>query len=326
MSNIVCIYHSVDLDGQMSAAVVKHWFNSTVEIPNKKGENINTIDFLGWNYGGPIPDLSEYDKIIMCDISFPIKNMMELIKTYKENFIYIDHHQRTINELILANENNLPYSGLVTIDGGIKYAACELVWQYFFPKESTPEIIRLLGMYDSFRHKSTNQEQKVLEFQYGAIQAISNYNEAYKYLQESLTYQKGAKVNTIIAYILNAGIPIYQYLCTEAKQIYKNAFPIMFQEKTHDDGEKAGVKFRKFFCVNHNRFNPINFNIDYHKEGYDGFASFYYDNNKWAFSLYNDNGEFDVSNIAKQFGGGGHAGASGFGIDNIEIFLNNHRT
>jgi oligoribonuclease NrnB/cAMP/cGMP phosphodiesterase (DHH superfamily) len=39
----------------------------------------------------------------------------------------------------------------------------------------------------------------------------------------------------------------------------------------------------------------------------------------WKFSLYNDNGKVDCSQIAKQYGGGGHAGAAGF-ILNQEQF------
>lgn len=36
-------------------------------------------------------------------------------------------------------------------------------------------------------------------------------------------------------------------------------------------------------------------------------------------SLYNDNGEVDCSNIAKQYGGGGHSGAAGFRIMHFGI-------
>ena len=36
---------------------------------------------------------------------------------------------------------------------------------------------------------------------------------------------------------------------------------------------------------------------------------------RWTVSLYNENGKFDVSEIAKLMGGGGHAGAAGFVCD-----------
>ena len=39
----------------------------------------------------------------------------------------------------------------------------------------------------------------------------------------------------------------------------------------------------------------------------------------WNFSLYNDNGEVDCSQIAKQYGGGGHKYAAGMIVD-LETF------
>jgi nanoRNase/pAp phosphatase (c-di-AMP/oligoRNAs hydrolase) len=50
---------------------------------------------------------------------------------------------------------------------------------------------------------------------------------------------------------------------------------------------------------------------------------FWYKDNKWHFSLYNDNGEVDCSAITKQYGGGGHKGAAGFIIDNLNKVIKN---
>jgi len=310
-----CIYHSVDLDGWMSAAIVKHWWqkeqgsyiqeNNHITNPNT-GED--SIDFIGYNYGQPIPDLTEYDKVIMCDISFPKEEMYKLIKKLNKNFIWIDHHISAINDcsLYLNDEFGLRDT---------KFAACELTWMYFFPDETMPEIVRLLGMYDSFRHKNTNEETIVLEFQYGARQCISNYEEAYRELEFSLRTDDNAF--NIVHSILNKGKSIYQYLCTEAKQAYKNGFEIILEESLMLPDYRT--KSRKFICFNKERFNPINFGIDYHKDGYTGAACFHYANGIWNFSLYNDNEEVDCSTIAKQYGGGGHKGASGFKLNNEEF-------
>ena len=113
------------------------------------------------------------------------------------------------------------------------------------------------------------------------------------------------------------GLSIYQYLCIEAKQVYKNGFGVMFywaEPKDYGNTDNPKQCSAKFICINKERFNPINFGIDYHADGYDGAACFHYDGVRkvWAFSLYNDNGEVDCSAIAKQFGGGGHKGAAGF--------------
>jgi len=305
----VCIYHSIDLDGWMSAAIVKHWFiEKSKFIDGMRDESIGQeLDFIGYNHGQPIPDLSEYDKVIMVDISFPKEEMVKLWdKLGVENMIWIDHHISAIKD---TQDTKWLWEGMQDT----KFAACELTWKYFFPNELMPEIVRLLGRYDCFGHKGTNEEIKVLEFQYGARQKISNYEEAYEWLTMCLDHPE------IINEIQNAGDEIYEYLCTEAKQSYKNKFSIKL-------GYKPGGRIEadplvhgtyKFICINKERFNPINFGIDYHKDGYDGCACFHYANGKWNFSLYNDNGLVDCSVIAKSFGGGGHKGAAGFVVDDI---------
>ena len=132
-----CIYHSIDLDGWMSAAIVKHWWleNSTKGavtggIFNEKDILVDVIKedsifFIGYNYGQPIPDLSEYDKVIMCDISFPKE---EMFKLYENNdLVWLDHHISAINEskhsaVILSYDNS---KGI----RDTKFAACELTWK-----------------------------------------------------------------------------------------------------------------------------------------------------------------------------------------------------
>lgn len=317
----VCIYHSIDLDGWMSAAIVKYRFNTnereavfTEGNTTYSEKRVNQITFIGFNYGDPIPDLSEYDRVIMCDISFPKEEMTKLYIGTKD-IIWIDHHISAIKDNVTFNIEKggfypTNYNGIRDID----FAACELTWKYFFPNEPMPEIVRLLGRYDCFGHKDTDEEQKVLEFQYGARSLISNYEEAYSYLLKSLNPL--SEFSCIENDIYNNGKKIYKYLCTEAKQSYKNGFEIKLKEPWGTEG----AYIRKFICINKERFNPINFGIDYHVDGYDGCACFHIDTNGiFCFSLYNDNGQVDCSQIAKLYGGGGHKGAAGFQVDIKEL-------
>jgi len=308
------IFHNQDLDGWMSAAIVKYWFKDRFQTKGlrEQCDSFNdTISFIGYNYGQPIPDLSEYDKVIMCDISFSIEEMEKLRQNFQDKFIWIDHHISAIKAT--EERTNSFYEGL----RDTKFAACELTWKYFFPNEEIPEIVRLLGRYDCFGHKGTTEEKKVLEFQYGARQCISNYEEAYNYLKQEILHNTPIKncerEENPIYKIWNNGKSIYQYLRTEAKQIYSNGFEIYFEPEYIP-------RRRKFICINKERFNPINFGIDYHKDGYDGAACFHYANGMWNFSIYNDDELVDCSVIAKQYGGGGHKGASGFQLNN-EDFL-----
>lgn len=338
---IICVYHSRDLDGWMSAAIVKKWAEENYKCPTFQNhiEKYELVEsnilptgsdfyFLGWDYGDVIPDLSEYDKVIMCDVSFPVEIMKELMlsktknKGFYNSFIWIDHHISAIKafETITDGFKEIWISGL----RDTKFAACELTWKYFFPDEKMPEIVRLLGRYDCFGHKGTDEEQEVLEFQYGARQSITSYEEAHEYLNYCIQDYNHGESDTMDE-INVKGKAIYKYLCVEAKQIYNKAFEIELLEPDITQTDESGKSFvqypKRFLCINHERFYPINFGIDYHKEGYDGFACFWYKDGKWIWSLYNDNGEVDCSAIAKQYGGGGHKGAAGF-VQSELIFLN----
>jgi len=347
----ICIFHEVDLDGWMSAAIVQYWFNEqkrnhlNSKVFKEVDVDFGTLDFIGYNYGQPIPDLSEYDKVIMCDISFKLTKgqeidriapMFNLIDKFKSNFIWIDHHISAMNDVAeYANEYDYDVSYPIGIRD-TKFAACELTWKYFFSnpidkygeleeQNPMPEIVRLLGRYDCFGHKGTDEEQKVLEFQYGARSAISNPEDAYQALQQSLNSKHYEELNlqSIEMELWDKGEAIYNYLCTEARSIYAAGFPVTFQEPVVSgkvtEGSTGFMYDRKFLCINRERFNPVNFGIDYHAGGYDGCACFWYDGKQWKFSLYNDNGLVDCSAIAKQYGGGGHAGAAGM-VLNYEQF------
>ena len=278
---MICIYHSRDLDGWCSAAIVVKWFR-TLSFRN------DNLTMIGWDYGQHIPNIPKNEEVILVDISLPVETMALLTK--ENNLVWIDHHISAIKEM---TDNNIDPHG----QRDPKFSACELSWMYLFGTK-LPEFVRLLGRYDCFGHKGTEEEQQVLEFQYAARAYYKSYEDCYQALE-----------NADIDKLLETGKSIYKYLCTEAVQDYSKTFPIEIFNKEQVSGEPD--KYR-FLAINRQRFNCINFGIDYHKDGYDGFACFHYADNKWNWSLYNDNGKVDCSKLAKQRGGGGHKGAAGF--------------
>ena len=320
---IACVHHSIDLDGWMSAAIVKHWFVNTYCKPDPEDgspvSNGESLCMIGFNYGQEIPDLTGFDKVIMCDISFPHSEMMKLFKQLDTNFIWIDHHISAIKENGEIDEWSL--EDISTLFNGLRrtdFAACELTWQFLFPTDTMPELVRLLGRYDCFGHKGTDEEQDVLEFQYGARSYISNHEDAYNCLMRTIYDPSHPDDKHIIdplePYIFRTGKAIYKYLCKEAEQAYAHKLELRIQKSAY--GHK--MEYWRFMCVNKDRFNPINFGINYEKQGFEGAACFTLDSDgKYHFSLYNDNGYVDCSVIAKRMGGGGHRGASGFVVDSL---------
>ncbi|MEE9459855.1 MAG: DHHA1 domain-containing protein [Candidatus Bathyarchaeia archaeon] len=320
----ICIYHSKDLDGWMSAAIVKKWhlesqggnvnnypyiheFHNIPDIQDAP----NGLTMLGWDYGDEIPNLSDYDKIIMCDVSFPPSHMTKI----REKLVWIDHHISAINS------NKGVHGGYPKIKGltNTLFAACELTWNYYFPHDGMPEIVKFLGMYDSYRHIETPQQQTVFEFQYGAREVIKDYQDAYKWLNDSIDYC------AVLAHITDEdpvdviwsnGRAIFSYLKSEASQVMERAFPVdLIQSDSINEVTSAN-----FLCVNQPNFNYKNWGIEINDK-YAGVASFHYEKGKWKFSLRSD--KVDCSLIAKSFGGGGHKGAAGFTFDNLDYLIKN---
>lgn len=322
-----CVYHRIDLDGWMSAAIVK----LAHRTQNRDMEKLAAcqdegIDFIGFNYGDPIPDLSQYGNIVLVDVSFPLPEFQRLRQGELKSITWIDHHASALKE-------SEEYAVWQNFQGkrSTSLAACELTWMTFFPDHKVPRLIELLGLYDSFRHKGTPEEKYVLEFQYGARLHITDVNTAFKYIEDSFErteyHRMGRQVQ--VGMFHEDGEKIYAYLCEDARVSYKNGFPVEFEEEewVYNPNDILYHE-RKFIAVNRERFNPINFGIDYHADGYDGCACFHFDGKQWVFSLYNDNGRVDVSTIAKSFGGGGHKSASGMRLSHdqfMSLVTNNEK-
>ena len=269
----VCFYHSRDLDGWASAAIVQK------AHPHVK--------LIGWTYGDPIPqlDIDAADDIFIADICFP-PVVMNQIHFSGKGFIWCDHHESAIN---MAKEHAFSKAAGRRDEN---FGACELTWLEFHPDEVMPQTIEFLGAYDCFRHKEKEEwySDKVLSFQWAARAFIRDPEGVKEMLLDSFS---GMEL------WLTYGFGIKSYLNREALSIYKNAFPIVWHG-------------HRMLFLNKERFNPINYGIDYHKDGYAVFGCFWFEKGKWQFSLYNDNKKVNVAVICVSEGGGGHAGAAGF--------------
>jgi len=137
---MITFYHSADLDGFASGAIVKHKYPET--------------EFYYINYGDEFPWhlLEGHDNAFMVDFSLPPEDMLRLIETI--DLVWIDHHETAIED---AEKFGYQCKGIQKI--GI--AGCELTWEYLFPDIGMPFAIHLLGRYDVFDLK-----KDVVPFQY----------------------------------------------------------------------------------------------------------------------------------------------------------------
>ena len=189
-THMYCIYHSRDLDGWMSAAIVMLWYKRSYG-------HLYGLELIGWDYGDPIPKLAPDRPVIMVDVSFDLEEMKRISRNANGSLIWIDHHKSAIDEFLKDDDilseqwviAELPKMGIgeeMELVG-----ACELTWRKYFPDSEMPEIVRLLGCYDSFRHKGTEESDMVFNFQYAARAHMENPRDCYSSLVFSDKFTHG---------------------------------------------------------------------------------------------------------------------------------------
>jgi hypothetical protein len=152
-----CFYHSADLDGKCSGAVVKFHYPE--------------CEMIGINYGQPFPwGLIEKNEVVwMVDFSLqPFSDMVRLNEFAILN--WIDHHQTSIDA---AEEAGFTSTGLQILEIG--RAACELTWGVCSNTEVPPAVF-LLGRYDIWDHQN---HPPALEFQYGMRACDADPNDTF---------------------------------------------------------------------------------------------------------------------------------------------------
>lgn len=138
-----CFYHSGDLDGHCSGAIVKYRYPE--------------CELVGINYGDEFPwaNVEQGEIVFVVDFSLqPWKDMQRLSDW--ADMVWIDHHKSAI-------ENYLEYGLKAEVGTADGVAACELTWAWVFPSKDIPKSVWALGRYDVWDHSHPD----VLPFQYG---------------------------------------------------------------------------------------------------------------------------------------------------------------
>lgn len=280
---MICIYHSKDLDGQSSAAIVKKRFNG--------------VELIGYDYGDPIPTPRPNEPLIIVDVSFPMDIMLKMSEERGMDLTWIDHHIKSIKEYEGFMKQRKDTFCVTHIEDGI--AACELTWQFLYPESEMPRAISLLGAYDVGR-KGDNWDTEVLPFQFGMRGLCSSPNEFPIELLEN-----SEATDRMINSIIDNGTAILEYVRkTEAISMNRLAF----------EAEFLGMRA---LCLNSAAFNFLPFASQWDSSKYDVAVGFNFNGSRWMGSIYTDKEHVDCNELARQLGGGGHKRASGFVVDDI---------
>jgi len=284
---MICFYHSADLDGHCSGAIVKYKYPE--------------CEMIGYNYGDEFPwDKVKGQDVIMVDVCLqPFTEHMPKLEEKAGLLIYIDHHVTEIDEYNLWVKNNPDKKMVVKLDEN--FSACELVWDFFFGTQ-VPLAVRLLGRYDVWDHAFSDD---VMPFQWGMRVNENTLPDNTAFWSRLLGVSEDINgVNTII----DNGHFLLKYRDAEnAKYIKACAFDVEFE----------GLKF---VCINRGLTNSQIFDTVWDEDKYDGMLTFCWRKGSWTVSMYGTKG-IDLGAIAKKHGGGGHKQACGFQCDELPFKL-----
>jgi uncharacterized protein len=280
---MIGIYHSKDLDGYCSGAILK------LKYPD--------IKLIGMDYGEKPFENPNNEKVIICDMSFPMNIMVQIAKDSGWNLTWIDHHKSAIKDYKEFIGSGETFCNAVLEDG---ISACEGTWKYLFPDRPIPEVVKLLGEYDTWRNQDKEHwDNVVMPFQYYMRLRCSSPDTFPMYLFDD---DDNGKRN-----IINQNIEVGKYILDYQKQQNEKACKFCAFEM-----EFEGLRA---ICLNSGGANSQLFASVYDESKHDIMIPFVFTGKHWTYSIYSTKPEIDCSVLAKKYGGGGHKGASGFKID-----------
>lgn len=287
MAKTIVIFHGNCMDGFTAAWVVKKWWDSEAIIRSPAYEH--TIEFIAGVYQRPVPlEKIAGNNVIVVDFSYKYPEM-EQIAAAASHLTWIDHHKSAILDMAIwlekAPENTEWFTDLERSGAG-------LAWDFYFPNQPRPMLVNYV------------EDRDLWKFKYPETRAIAAYIFSFPYeFTQWDTFagdleRDGDRNSMIFAgesierkhfKDINELLPI----CTRHIRIDNVIVPCANLPYTmvSDAGNILAKR------------NPELFGICYY-DGMDG----------RNFSLRSVDGGRDVSEIAKKFGGGGHAKAAGFRV------------
>jgi len=268
-----CFFHSSDLDGHCSGAIVKYFLPECKLIPINYGKDSEFCEDM----------CEDGEEIWLVDFTLqPFERMIALNKRCK--LVWIDHHETEIRE---AQRNaHIMIRGIQEVGIG----ACALVWK-FISGEEVPLVVKLLAEYDVWKH----DDSRVLPFQYGLrqyvtfpVNGISLWKDLFKNENGLLIKAITLKGTTILAY--------------EERQNEKYCESYAFETEFEE---------YRAIAINKGLANSKIFDsVDMSK--YDIMIRFVRAKGHWNVGLNTESDSIHVGELAKKYNGGGHQKAAGF--------------
>lgn len=279
------------------------------------------LEFFPGVYGKPPPDVTDRH-VIMVDFSYK-RAVLEPMIAAARSMLILDHHKTAMEDLSgLVGRNGLPaYSyaqlsewcgvsgydprkGALGVTFDMTRSGAGLAWDFFSDRAPRIPFVDYLEDRDLWRKQLPDGDQFTI--------ALRSYPQDFE------TW--GVLVDRGIPALIAEGRPLQRYYRQRVEEIKKSAYLAQWSGTIpHEIWEvlalsgHAGVTFgianAPYFAASEVAGELAAMEMcDF------GASYFEVEAGRWQYSL-RSRGDFDVSAIAKAFGGGGHKGAAGFTVD-----------
>ena len=253
-------------------------------------------DLLPHSYGEDLPDVSEYNALVIVDYSFK-KDVLEMWRSQGKAITVIDHHKTALNDLS-------EFSGAIF---DMKESGATLAWKHFFPETPVPAYLQYVKDRDLWEFELPYTEE--------IYEAIANNGRSLKQIDEYVKLSQ----DQLIKLFAPKGAALLQPKRIRVEELAQSAFLVFVKgfgaiacEIPEAEG-RLSSDLASFLYRNH----P--------EENFAVILTHYLDRepNGWGLSFRSDKkgNNFDVSAIAKLFGGGGHHNAAGAFIPDPRLSL-----
>jgi len=235
------------------------------------------ITFHAADYGTPPPDCTGKHTYIV-DFSYP-REILEEMQKKAHALMVLDHH-KTAQEALKGFEG-----AIFDMDR----SGAGITWDWFFSRETRPWLIDCIEDRDLWRFKLPNTKRQM-----AYIATLPMNVTSYDFLSSLKPDEVARKGDAILSYITNYGHKAIEHAVM--REIGGYSFWVI------------NISYQN--CSDH-------LDLLMSEKEFDRAAYFFlHGSGQWQFGM-RSRGEFDVSEIAKQYGGGGHKNAAGFVVDKL---------
>ena len=284
-------YHHNDLDGRASGAVVADYLygeeHCQIVLPESRerffSKNLRCIE-VDYNSEVSFEGITPQDTVIIVDFTFS-PEQFDLLLERTRKVVWIDHHKT-----FLAEKYD-KYSGLKGIRNPSTskegFAGCVLTWQYFNPNMNIPEALELIGDRDTWQWK---------------------FGDKTKYFCLGMQIQKNLPLSPLWESLFGHDTTLVNTICEDGKicESFRDSFCKNITDSVGYETILEG--WHNCFAVNFAYFGSETFGERIND--YSICIGYLFNGRNFKVSLYS--AVMDVSKVAVNYGGGGHAGAAGF--------------